>query len=55
MTVFPRQRHCTLGLGTSAAYPPADITVERTGELVNYYLSVFLGAVDAGHAEQETP
>ena len=31
-----------------AAYPPADLTVERIGDLVNYDLTALLGA-DTGH------
>ena len=34
-TVFPRQGHYALDTGNSAAYPPADITIERIGELIN--------------------
>ncbi|MCC6208313.1 MAG: HAD family hydrolase [Gammaproteobacteria bacterium] len=32
--VFPRQGHYALDPGNSAAYPPADITIERIGELI---------------------
>jgi hypothetical protein len=35
-TVFPRQGHYALDPQTVAAYPAADITIERIGELVNY-------------------
>src|SRR5262249_16940467 len=35
-TVFPRQGHYALDPEISAAYPAADITIERIGELVNY-------------------
>ncbi len=34
-TVFPRQGHYALDPGNSAAYPPADISIERIGELIN--------------------
>ena len=34
-TVFPRQGHYALDPKNVAAYPPADITVEHIGELVN--------------------
>ena len=37
-TVFPRQGHYALDAKANASYPPADITVERIGELVNYDL-----------------
>jgi FMN phosphatase YigB (HAD superfamily) len=35
-TVFPRQGHYALDSTNVAAYPPADITIERIGDLVNY-------------------
>lgn len=54
-TVFPRQGHYALDLKIVSAYPAADITVERIGDLVNYDLSALLGVVEAGHAEQEAP
>jgi len=41
-TVFPRQGHYALDPKVVAAYPAADITVERVGELVNYELSDFI-------------
>jgi FMN phosphatase YigB (HAD superfamily) len=37
-TVFPRQGHYALDPANIAAYPPADITVERIGDLLNYSL-----------------
>jgi FMN phosphatase YigB (HAD superfamily) len=40
-TVFPRQGHYALDPKVVAAYPAADITIERIGELVNYDLSDF--------------
>ena len=40
-TVFPRQGHYALDAKAIATYPPADITVERIGELVNYDLLAF--------------
>ncbi len=43
-TVFPRQGHYALDPKNIATYPPADLTVERIGELVNYDLSAVLGA-----------
>lgn len=52
-TVFPRQGHYALDPNNLAAYPPADITVERIGDLVNYDLSALLGAAKAGCAESE--
>jgi FMN phosphatase YigB (HAD superfamily) len=41
-TVFPRQGHYALDPKVIAGYPPADITVELIGELVNYDLSALL-------------
>ena len=35
-TVFPRQGHYALDPKIVSAYPPADITIERIGELLNY-------------------
>jgi len=47
-TVFPRQGHYALDAKAIAAYPPADITVERIGDLVDYGLPAFLGVAEAG-------
>jgi len=47
-TVFPRQGHYALDPNNLAAYPPADITVERIGDLVKYDLPALLGAAKAG-------
>jgi hypothetical protein len=44
-TVFPRQGHYALDPKIVAAYPPADITIERIGELLNFKLDAFLAAV----------
>jgi FMN phosphatase YigB (HAD superfamily) len=54
-TIFPRQGHYALDAKIVTAYPPADITVERIGELLYYGLPALLGIGDAGHAEQEAP
>ena len=51
-TVFPRQGHYALDPENIAAYPPADITVERIGDLTNYDLPALLNAVPAGHTEE---
>ena len=40
-TVFPRQGHYALDAKAIANYPPADLTIERIGELVNYDLASF--------------
>jgi FMN phosphatase YigB (HAD superfamily) len=50
-TVFPRQGHYALDAKAIAAYPPADITVERIGDLVNYDLAALLGAAKASGSE----
>jgi FMN phosphatase YigB (HAD superfamily) len=42
-TVFVRQGHYALDAASVATYPPADLTVERIGDLVNYDLPAFLG------------
>ncbi len=42
-TVFPRQGHYALDSENIAAYPPADVTLERIGDLVHYDLAAFLG------------
>ena len=42
-TVFPRQGHYALDPSILAAYPPADVTVERIGDLVDYDLTALLG------------
>lgn len=47
-TVFPRQGHYALDPGNVAAYPPADIIIERIGDLINVDPSVFIGA-SKGH------
>src|SRR5438552_15117 len=41
-TVFPRQGHYAFDPTIIAANPPADITISRIGELVNYDLPAFL-------------
>jgi FMN phosphatase YigB (HAD superfamily) len=41
-TVFPRQGRYALDPENMAAYPPADITIEHIGDLLNYKLAAFL-------------
>jgi hypothetical protein len=41
-TVFPRQGHYALDPKIVAAYPPADITIDRIGDLLNCKLQDFL-------------
>jgi FMN phosphatase YigB (HAD superfamily) len=43
-TVWPRQGRYALAPKVRAAYPPADLTIERIGDLANYDLSALLGA-----------
>jgi len=43
-TVFVRQGHYAADPNTLADYPPADITLERIGELLNYKVDVLLQA-----------
>jgi hypothetical protein len=41
-TVFPRQGHYALDPKIVTAYPPADITVDRIGNLLKYDRDAFL-------------
>ena len=41
-TVWPRQGHYALDPQEIATYPPADLTLERIGDLVNYALPALL-------------
>ena len=41
-TVFPRQGHYALDPSITAKYPPADISVDGIGSLLDYDLSAFL-------------
>jgi len=41
-TVFPRQGHYARDPQILATYPPADVTIGRIGELLEYDLSVLL-------------
>jgi FMN phosphatase YigB (HAD superfamily) len=43
-TVWPRQGHYALAPQAIATHPPADLTIERIGDLVNFDFSTFLGA-----------
>lgn len=47
-TVFPRQGHYALDIKAVSAYPAADITVERIGDLVNVDLPTLLHDRDVG-------
>jgi FMN phosphatase YigB (HAD superfamily) len=52
-TVFPRQGHYALDPHNINAYPAADLTVERIGDLVTCDLPDLLATMDAGHLQQE--
>ncbi|MCO6411232.1 MAG: HAD family hydrolase [Thiogranum sp.] len=54
-TVFPRQGHYALDPANSAAYPPADITIERIGDLIDVDFSALPGTPRAGRTQQEAP
>jgi hypothetical protein len=43
-TVFPRQGHYALSPDVTSKYPPAGITVERIGDLLNYELPALLNS-----------
>lgn len=47
-TVFPRQGHYARDPETVATYPPADIAIERIGELLDYDLHTLLAATRDG-------
>jgi FMN phosphatase YigB (HAD superfamily) len=47
-TVFPRQGHYALDPKELAAYPPADVSIARIGELLEYDLSTLRAATRAG-------
>ena len=50
-TVWPRQGHYALDPQAIATYPPADLTIERIGDLVNYDLTALLGAAKADNTQ----
>ncbi len=54
-TVFPRQGHYAFDPDVIAKYPPADLTVEHIGDLLNDDLPALLGFPAAGRPEQERP
>lgn len=54
-TVFPRQGHYARDPHAVTAYPAADLTVERIGDLLNYDLPALLDAAQKGHTEQRSP
>ena len=52
-TVFPRQGHYALDPANLDAYPAADVTVERIGDLVAFDLPATLGAATAEPPQRE--
>jgi FMN phosphatase YigB (HAD superfamily) len=52
-TIFPRQGHYALDPKNVSAYPTADVTVERIGDLVHCDLPALPGATDGGSLEKE--
>ena len=42
-TVFLRQGHYALDHKNISAYPPADLTIERIGTLIDYPRAAFFG------------
>ena len=53
-TVFPRQGHYALDPHNLSAYPPADLAIERIGDLLNYDISAFLRPDREGESKQAT-
>lgn len=54
LTVFPRQGHYALDPRNLAAYPPADLAIERIGDLLDCDLPVLLGSTGTAARKQET-
>jgi FMN phosphatase YigB (HAD superfamily) len=50
-TIFPRQGHYALDSRNTAAYPPADLTVERIGDLVDTPLESLPAALRASRLD----
>jgi len=53
-TVFPRQGHYALDPHNLAAYPPADLAIERIGNLLDFDFPASLRPVVTINPEQET-
>jgi len=47
-TIFPRQGHYALDRKNIIAYPPADLTVDRIGDLVDYDLTALRDRANVG-------
>jgi FMN phosphatase YigB (HAD superfamily) len=53
-TVFPRQGHYARDPHNLSAYPPADLAIERIGDLLNYDFPALFRPARAADGEQET-
>jgi FMN phosphatase YigB (HAD superfamily) len=53
-TVFVRQGHYALDPRNISAHPPADLTIERIGDLLDYDFPALLGSTRVFDAAQET-
>jgi FMN phosphatase YigB (HAD superfamily) len=53
-TVFPRQGHYALDPYNLSTYPPADLAIERIGDLLGYELCALLAPAGSGEKEQDT-
>ncbi len=53
-TVFPRQGHYALDPRELSAYPPADLAIERIGDLLEFDLPALLGPAGLVERKQET-
>jgi FMN phosphatase YigB (HAD superfamily) len=53
-TVFPRQGHYALDPRILSSYPPADLAIERIGDLLDHDLPAFLGGAGDLDRRQET-
>jgi FMN phosphatase YigB (HAD superfamily) len=53
-TVFPRQGHYALDPHNLSVYPPADLTIERIGDLLDYDFPALSRPARAVDGEQET-
>ena len=51
-TIFPRQGHYACDPKALAAYPPADLSIERIGDLLEYDLPALLAATPASTARR---
>ncbi len=52
-TVFLRQGHYALDPHNLSTYPPADLAIERIGDLLNYDFNVLLGTTKARGTQEE--